>query len=61
MNLLKEQLTTASALKSINYHENAGDIVLMVDINDHGWGAVLMQCAAGLKQKQYLIRYESGV
>ena len=61
MNLLKKWLTTASALKSINYHEGAGDIVLAVDTNDHGWEAVLMQYAAGSKQKQHPIRYESRV
>ena len=61
MNLLKKQLTTVSALKSIDYHKNAGDIVLAVDTNGHGWGTVLMQYAAGSKQKQHPIRYESKV
>ena len=61
MNLLKEQLMTVSALKSINYHEGAGDIVLVIDVNGHGWGAVLMQYAAGSKQKWHPIRYESRV
>ena len=35
MNLLKKQLTTMSALKSINYYKNAGDIVLAININDY--------------------------
>ena len=61
MNLLKKQLTTALALKSINYHEGADDIVFAVDTNGYGWEAVLMQCAAGSKQKQHPIRYESRV
>ena len=47
MNLLKKQLTTASTLKSINYYKNADDIVLVIDVNDYGWGIVLMQYAAG--------------
>ena len=51
MNLLKKQLTTVPALKSINYYEGAGDIVLAVDINSHRWRAVLMQYAADSKQK----------
>ena len=50
-----------SALKSIDYHKHAGDIVLAVDISDYEWGVVLIQYAAGLKQKQHLIRYESRV
>ena len=61
MNLLKKWLMTASALKSIDYHEGADDIVLAVDANSHKWGAVLMQCAAGSNQKWHPIRYESGV
>ena len=58
---MKKQLTTVSALKSINYYENADDIVLAVDISGYGWGVVLMQYAAGLKQKQHPIKYESRV
>ena len=61
INLLKEWLTTALALKSINYHKDADDIVFVIDANNHGWKAVLMQCAAGSKQKQHSIRYESRV
>ena len=48
-------------LKLIDYYESADDIVLAVDINDHEWGAVLMQYAAELNQKQHPIRYESGI
>ena len=36
MNLLKKQLTTASMLKSINYHKGADDIVFVININNHG-------------------------
>ena len=61
MDLLKEQLTTVPVLKSIDYHGGAGDIVLAVDASGHGWGAVLMQYAAGSKRKRHPIRYESGV
>ena len=49
------------ALKSINYHEGADDIVFAVDINGYKWGAVLMQYTADSKQKQHPIRYESGI
>ena len=61
MNLLKKQLTTVLTLKLIDYYENADDIVLVININDYKWGMVLIQCAADSKQKQYPIRYESGV
>ena len=49
MDLLKKWLMTVLMLKSINYHENAGDIVFIININGHGWGAVLMQYAADSK------------
>ena len=52
---------TVLILKSIDYHENAGDIVFVIDASDYEWGAVLMQCAAELNWKWHLIRYESGV
>ena len=61
MNLLKKWLMTASALKSIDYHEDADDIVLAVDTNDYKWGTVLIQCAAESNWKWHPIRYESGV
>ena len=61
INLLKEQLTTASALKSINYYKDVSDIVFVIDANGHEWGAVLMQYAAELNWKWHPIRYESGV
>ena len=48
-------------LKSNNYYKNADDIVLAVDVNNYEWEVVLMQYAAGLKQKWHPIRYESGV
>ena len=61
MNLLKKQLTTVPALKSINYYKNADDIIFIINVSDYRWKAVLMQYAAGLKQKWHPIRYESRV
>ena len=61
MNLLKKQLTTALALKLINYYENAGDIVFVIDVSSYRWGTVLMQYTVELNQKQYSIRYKSEV
>ena len=61
MNLLKEQLTTVLMLKLINYHEDADDIVLAVNVNDYKWEAVLMQYAAELNWKWHSIRYESRI
>ena len=52
---------TVWALKSINYHEDADDIIFVIDVNDYRWKAVLMQYTAGLKQKQHSIKYESEV
>ena len=48
-------------LKSIDYHEGVGDIVFVIDTNDYGWEAILMQYAAKLNWKWHFIRYESGV
>ena len=42
MDLLKKQLMTVLTLKSIDYHESAGDIVFVIDASDYEWGAVLM-------------------
>ena len=61
MNLLKTQLITASALKSINYHKGANDIVLVINVNNYEWRAVLMQYAVDSKQKWHFIRYKSRV
>ena len=61
MNLLKKWLTTVSALKSINYHKSADDIVFAINVNNHEGETVLIQYAANSKQKWYPIRYESSV
>ena len=43
MNVLKNALTSAPALVTIDYAEGAGRIVLAFDASLTGWGAVLMQ------------------
>lgn len=58
MNLLKLSLTTPPALVSLDYTEEAGDIILAVDISLEGWGGVLMQFVLG---KRYPSRYKSGI
>ena len=58
MDLLKIALTSPPALKTIDYSELAGLIILAVDASLKGWGAVLMQIFDG---KRHPIRYESGV
>ena len=40
---------TASMLKSIDYHESAGDIVLAVNTSNYEWETVLMQYTVDLK------------
>jgi transposase InsO family protein len=57
MDKLKDALTNAPALSTIDY-ESAGEIVLSVDASGDGWGAILQQYVDG---KRHPIRYESGV
>ena len=60
MDKLKMALTTAPAMKTLNYSEKAGEIVLAVDASLQGWGAVLQQGVAGSKDR-HPVRYESGL
>ena len=48
MDLLKIALTSPPALKTIDYSELAGLIILAVDASLKGWGAVLMQIFDGV-------------
>ena len=57
---LKEALTTAPALVSIDYGTEAGRIILSVDASEDGWGAVLQQEDA-MTRKRRPARYESGI
>src|SRR5262249_5817826 len=43
MDTLKNRLTTAPALKTLDYSPKAGQIILAVDASLDGWGAILMQ------------------
>ena len=58
MDRLKIALTTAPALISLDYSEDAGDIILAVDASLTGWGSVLMQIK---EKKRHPSRYESGI
>ena len=58
MEELKESLTNAPALSTLNYTEDAREIVLAVDASGEGWGAILQQEKEG---KRHPVRYESGV
>lgn len=60
---LQERLTSAPALITIEYADDSGKIVLVVDASPTGWGAVLMQekRAANGKWKRHPVRYESGI
>ena len=43
MDALKEVLTNAPALATLDYAEDAGVITLAVDASGEGWGAILQQ------------------
>jgi len=60
METLKTTLTTAPALRSIEYEEGRGEIICAVDASGEGWGGVLMQQERDGKRR-HIIRYESGL
>lgn len=60
MCVLKEALTTAPALVSIDYSNENGVVILAVDASMRGWGAVLMWTLKGQKGR-HPVRYESGL
>jgi len=59
MDTLKRALTTAPALKPIDYHAE-GMIFLLVDLSNIGWGAILQQEEDSMKNC-HPVRFESGV
>jgi hypothetical protein len=62
MDTLKEKLTTAPALITLDYGENAGRIILVFDASPYGWGAILMQeVLYDGKWHRHPSRYESGI
>ena len=58
MEILKEALTNAPALATLDYADDAGGIILAVDASGEGWGAILQQVKDG---KRHPVRYEIGV
>ena len=59
MQKMKEALTTAPALKTIDY-ESIGRIIVSTDASLEGWGAVLQQ-EAEEEKRRHPCRYESGI
>jgi len=55
---LKKHLIKKPILVSLDYSDEAGSIILMVDASGIGWGCALMQEIDG---KRHVARYESGV
>ena len=58
MDILKASLTNAAALATLDYADEACEIILAVDASGEGWGAILQQVIDG---KRYPVRYESGL
>ena len=58
MEILKDALTNAPALATLDYADDIGEIILVVDASGEGWGAILQQVKDG---KRHLVQYESGV
>ena len=61
MNVLKLKLISALILAFLNYSEEADMIILVVDVSDDGWDAVLMQILKNSKQLKHIIRFKSSV
>jgi hypothetical protein len=59
MDGLKVALTTAPALRPLDYSENAGEIIVMVDASGTGFGVVLAQ--VGDDGMRHPVRYDSGL
>ena len=59
MTALKNALTSAKAMRTLDYSAGAGEITLAVDASGEGWGAILQQI--GDDGKRHPVRYESGV
>lgn len=60
MGSLQGTLTTAPALKPIDYGSK-GNVILAVDASNDGWGAVLMQEDPENPKLRHPVRYESGI
>jgi hypothetical protein len=60
MDILKEALTSAPALRTLKYSEGAGEVILAVDASLQGWAAVLQQVDP-VTGKRHPSRYESGL
>ena len=58
MNMLKLTLTTASALKSLNYSFLTDEIILTMNFNLKKWNVIFSQINFEI-DKQYFFRYES--
>ena len=69
MDMLKDALTNALVLATIDYSEGAGEIILAVNASGEGEGAILQQVDSGNNGindgknsgKRHPIRYESGL
>lgn len=61
MAILKEALTTAPALASLDYSEGAGEIILGADASLDSWGGVLMQAERDKPKHRHPVRYKSGL
>ena len=60
MDTLKDALSNAPALATLDYADDAGEIVLVVDAGGEGWGTILQQIHTK-DGKCHPIRYESGI
>ena len=60
MKTLKLALTTAPALKTIDYTEGAGEVICAVDASGEGWGGNLMQVKQEEKRR-HAICYKSEI
>ena len=60
MDVLKICLTSPPAIRSVDYSERAGEIILAADASLGGWGSTLMQQDTDSKRR-FICRYDSGL
>ena len=61
MNVLKLKLISVSVLTFLNYFKEVDMIILVVNVNNNDWSAVLMQILKNLKWLKYIIRFKNDV
>ena len=61
MNVLKLKLINTLTLTFLNYFKKVSIIILIINVNNDDWNAVLMQISKNLKWLKYIIKFKNDV